>query len=579
LRRLAVAFLVLLAICIVAVVIGPRILPKSTTNDASAAVLERLLGYPVTIAGSSELSLLPTIRLAADGISARVSARGGKDTPALFEIGSLIIEIDALSLLYNRVRIETVRIENPVLRPYVDADGTANWRPRRRAEAKDATAHLDRDWGWWDQFDIGEVQMLGGRLRWVDRVRNWRLEADRVGLASSKPHNTTAGPGFALSGNARINGEPVSLRLETGPISKALAGGRFPLVIDVTGAVASLRYQGAAAKRQVFVSDGALKVSVADLQRFRKWMGDEASATGTGRLDFAARLDVGGDRVSLANIDLQWPDGKGVGQVGATRRSDGSMALDGELHLDVLDLGVFGGETALAHAAAFLPENLTGGLAFDWQRFRRYELQAGPGGGRIDFTLGPQRWSVTAACDTFYDGRAEAKIAWGASEGMASLKAEITLTRVAADKLLADLVERAPLSGTADLRVDLFSVGGNAEQLTAALTGEGRFNIVNGALTDPGLVRYLSAGKENLAFSQLLGSFKAGQGIVRTQDLLLRNPMMSLIGEGAVDVAKSFVAIDMHAVSRSPDGKGAGTEIKPFRIEGPISDFSTTARQ
>ena len=97
-------------------------------------------------------------------------------------------------------------------------------------------------------------------------------------------------------------------------------------------------------------------------------------------------------------------------------------------------------------------------------------------------------------------------------------------------------------------------------------------------LTDPGLVRYLSQGAETLPFSQLLGSFRAGQGIVRAQDLLLRNPKMSLIGEGAVDLAKSYVSIDMHAVSRNADGKAADTKIKPFRIEGPISDFSTTAR-
>jgi len=455
---------VFLVICIVAIVVGPRILPQTTINNINAAVLERLLGYPVTVAGTSEFSLLPTIRLAANGISARVSARGGKDTPALFDIGALTIEVDALSLLYNRVRIDTVRIENPVLRPHVDADGTANWR-RRSAAAKAPETHLDRDWGWWDQFDIGEVQLLGGRLRWVDRVRNWRLEADRVGLASSKPHNTTEGLGFALSGNAHINGEPVTLRFETGAISKALAGGRFPLVIDLTGAIASFRYQGAAAKRQVFVSDGAIKASIADLQRFRQWIGQASPAAGaaSGRMDFSARLDVGGDRVSLANLNLEWPGGKGAGQVGATRRSDNTMAVDGELHLDVLDLGVFGGETALAGAAGFLPENLTGNLTFDWRRFRRFDLQAGPGRGRIDFSAGPQRWSVTAASDRFYDGRAEAKIGWGSSEGMASLKAEITLIRVAAEKLLADLAERAPLSGTADLRVDLFSVGGNAE--------------------------------------------------------------------------------------------------------------------
>lgn len=575
-RRLAIAFSVILVLIVAAIAVGPRVLPQTTTNTLTAALLKKTLGYPVTVAGPSSLELFPTLRLEARGVSARVSARGGKDTPALFDIGALTLEADALALLYNRVRIDTVRLENPVIRLHVDGDGTANWRRAGGATKPDPAPHLDRDWGWWDQFDIGQVQLLGGRVLWVDRVRNWRLEAERIGLASSKPLNTTSGPGFALAGSAKINGEPVTLRFETGAISKALAGGRFPLVVDVGGSMLSFRYQGAAAKRQVFVSDGSIKLEIPDFPRFRRWLGRGTERpAGGGRLDLAARLDIGGDGVSVGNINLRWPGGKGAGQISAALRRDGTMALDGELHLDTLDIGAIGGETVLAAAAAFLPEKLVGKVNADWRRFRRFNLRGGAGRGAIEFALGTERWTVEAESDDFYGGRARTRVRWGTAEGMASLRTEVVLTKIDAGKLLGDLTDRAALAGRADLRFDLFSVGGDAHQLTAALSGGGRFNVVSGTLTDPGLVRYLSTDDKPVAFSQLLGSFKVGQGIVHTEDLLARIDDMSLIGAGALDLAKGYVDIDMRSVSRKSDGPNARPEIKPFRIEGPVAAFST----
>ena len=196
----------------------------------------------------------------------------------------------------------------------------------------------------------------------------------------------------------------------------------------------------------------------------------------------------------------------------------------------------------------------------------------------MTFSAGPERWSVAAESDQFYGGRASAKIRWGTAEGMASLRTEISLSRIEAGPLLKDLANQEALSGRADVRFDLFSVDGNPRQLTAALAGEGRFNVINGTLTDPGLIRQLGSSDKPVKFAQMLGSFKVGQGIVRTNDLLLRSADISLLGTGALDLAKGYVDIDMRSVSRKGKGPGAKPEIKPFRIEGPISAFGTARK-
>jgi uncharacterized protein involved in outer membrane biogenesis len=123
LRRLIIALPIVLACLGLAVMLGPLVLPKATTGRIAAALIEQVLDRPVAVTGDAELTLFPTFRIAAQGVSAQAVARGGRNTPALFDVGTVIVEIDVTALLYNRVRIE-----NPVLRFQVDGDGTANWR-------------------------------------------------------------------------------------------------------------------------------------------------------------------------------------------------------------------------------------------------------------------------------------------------------------------------------------------------------------------------------------------------------------------------------------------------------------------
>ena len=574
-RRLLIALPIVIIVLALIVVAGPKVLPQTSVNNMAAGLIEDALGHPVVIAGNADLAFFPTFRLHAQGVSARLVKGGGKDTPALFDIGELTVEVDAVSLLYNRVRINLVRLGNPVVRLHVDADGQANWQPRDPADAPAPKVHLDRDWGWWNEFDLAQVELSGGRLLVVDRTRNWRLEAERIGLKSSKPVNTTSGPGFALAGSARVNDEPMSLRIETGAISKALAGGRIPVVLDLQGAVGGIRYQGGAAKRQVVVSEGAITVQIPDFPRFQRWLGrGRAAQASGGRVAASARLEVSGDRMTLADIDLDWPGGTGRGEIAASLKSDGTLAVDGDMRIDTLDISGLGGETALAGAAAFLPEKLVGRVKVNWRKFVRAGLSAGAGRALISFTTGAERWAIDAESDQIYGGRGRARIRWGMAEGMASLKAGFNLARVDAGALLAGLAGNSPIKGTASVRFDLFSVGGTSSEMLAALGGEGEFNVVSGTLLDPGIVRRLSDGTDPMPFSQLFGSFRVGQGIARTEDLLLRTAGMNLVGAGDVDLAEAYDNIELSSVARQSVSSDRPA-IHPFRIEGPISTLTT----
>ena len=81
-----------------------------------------------------------------------------------------------------------------------------------------------------------------------------------------------------------------------------------------------------------------------------------------------------------------------------------------------------------------------------------------------------------------------------------------------------------------------------------------------------------------MPFSQMVGSFSVSQGIIRGEDLLLRSPRMSLIGQGGIDLARNAVSVDLRALETVEGAAKARRLIKPFRVEGTLSGIEITAQ-
>ncbi len=576
LRRLLIAFMAAAVFVVAAAFVGPLVLPQTATRSLAGHAIGWGLGHPVVIAGEARLSILPRLSVEAWDVSA--AADDAKDTPVMFDIPHLLAEVDTLGVVLSRIHIRALHMERPVVRLSIDRAGRPSWRPPVPAARPDAV-RPDHDWGIWRELQIGSVKISDGRLVFDDRRTGQRIVAEKVGLSSSNPVNTQDGPGLLIGGGAIINGERFAMKFETGQASKFISGDRLPVVIDIVGAPLAFRFQGGAALRQFFVSEGTAELKIADLAHVDAWLGGVFAAPVDGPLKASAHLSANGPRLSLEGINIEAGTARAKGELRLQRDGAGNRIINGDIQTNVLDLTpwVPSGSAADApsrFAAILDPQAAAGAVRVSWIDLRYGRLRLGPGAVKVQLGLRQHFIDAAVTLDRLYGGAGDARLRLGHAEGMTSLDFRLTARRLGARGFLRDAVGAAALSGTADMSLELLSVGSTPSQIVAALRGKGTFNIRDGEILDANLASHLAEpGATALGFQQLIGSFAVRQGIVRGDDLLLRAPKLSLVGAGTIDLFENRVNMDLRTLNTAVTARNGIRPVKPFRVEGTLSAF------
>ncbi|MEM7208054.1 MAG: AsmA family protein [Pseudomonadota bacterium] len=121
--------------------------------------------------------------------------------------------------------------------------------------------------------------------------------------------------------------------------------------------------------------------------------------------------------------------------------------------------------------------------------------------------------------------------------------------------LLDDLQGDGLLSGTGDVRLDLRTQGERVSELKSALNGTMALNFRDGQIKGINVAQSLRVAKAKLSggdaddadapkatdFSQLSVSARAVNGVLRSDDLDVRSPLLRLTGKGDVDLTRDFV--------------------------------------
>ncbi|MDH5701023.1 MAG: AsmA-like C-terminal region-containing protein, partial [Nitrospirota bacterium] len=130
-------------------------------------------------------------------------------------------------------------------------------------------------------------------------------------------------------------------------------------------------------------------------------------------------------------------------------------------------------------------------------------------------------------------------------------KGELTLERIPIESFLAPQSDTpSPLTGTASLVTSLHMNLASPELMQRSLTGKGRVLLQKGQIqTGPVLSKILGIlnvpsllmGKvnlleEGLPFDQLKGSFLIENGLLSSQDLALKSPVIKLTAAGSYDI-------------------------------------------
>lgn len=192
-----------------------------------------------------------------------------------------------------------------------------------------------------------------------------------------------------------------------------------------------------------------------------------------------------------------------------------------------------------------------------------------------------------------YQGTFSGNLALDASGKTPKLATRQKLDGVQVGALLADVAGQDTLQGRGEFEADLRLVGMSEAEIRRSLNGTSRFAFRDGALKGVNIAQIirdasgaLGLGGDRLDtgtpgqtdFSELSGSVRITNGVVKNDDLAAKSPLLRIEGKGEVDLPRD--TIDYVVVTKlvgSLEGQGGkghselgGIPI-PVRITGPLT--------
>ena len=187
-----------------------------------------------------------------------------------------------------------------------------------------------------------------------------------------------------------------------------------------------------------------------------------------------------------------------------------------------------------------------------------------------------------------YDGHASGTLVVDASKPIPTFSGDFRLDGVQAQPLLNDAAQFSMIAGRTKLNLEIAGRGDDADAIKSSLRGQGSFVVTEGAIEGIDITAFISGlgqgdfdlrqGRDaKTAFSDLGGSFTISDGIAETHDLKMVSPLLKVMAEGTVDLARSNLDILAHPqIIVGPEGKSGANDLAgltvPVRVEGPLED-------
>lgn len=206
------------------------------------------------------------------------------------------------------------------------------------------------------------------------------------------------------------------------------------------------------------------------------------------------------------------------------------------------------------------------------------------------------RVEVKEARAGLYSGNLFSTLTLDATAQQPLLTASANLNGVQAAPLLADYLKGdAPLSGTGVISIDLLSRGETLDGLLSRLSGAINTRFTDGALNGVNIGREVRRAQALLSgqqlsavetdvktdFTELSVSAEIADGVLQSDDLSFKSPLLRLSGAGAVNMAEQSIDYLLQVlVSPTTQGQGGKelAELKglqlPVPIRGTFTDLS-----
>ncbi len=577
----------LIVVLIVIAVGALFLIPSDRIAAVATRQFEAATGRAMTISGPVRPTLWPRLGVRIEGVA--LANVAGSDAGAMLSAQSVEVGVGLSALMGGALAIETFEINSPRIVLERDANGQGNWvfgglggADAAPVSASDPAA--PQSGGALSGVTLDRAVITDASLRYVDHAAGTDITIEGVDITLTMPQ---AGGPADLTLAIRRGGSEGRLNARVGSVTALLGGEVTTISATVTADGLDAGFEGRAgleplaAEGQVTLRGSQLAPALA-----------LAGITGTEPLPAAARpLSLSG-RVTLApegSVHLR----EGVVGVGSNRisaaldliTSGERPNLSGEISADRLDLSGFlaGGESTPPSSGGGWPTERIDASALGLMD-ARIGLQLGPvitGFGDLDRVRGTlvidrARAVLTLAEMRAFEGGMTGELVANNRSGL-SVGGTMQMQGVSLLPLLTQAAGFERLTGTAAATLQFLGSGQSVDAIMRSLSGQGRFDFGAGEIIGfdlAGMLRNLDAGYvgegNRTIFDSLSGSFAVQDGALSNDDLALASSLLSVLGEGVVDIGAQVLEyrVTPEALRNSETGQALRV---PLLITGPWS--------
>lgn len=542
-RKLFTAVFTGLFLLILAAAVLPFVVPPEKVAAFALDAARKATGREISLK-TARIQIFPDIGLRVTDLS--VGNPAWSREREMLRVAEADLGVALRPLLRGELRITRLVLNAPVVRLEKSAEGRANWDFSKPEGGDEKGAGAASSGG--GTLALPQVLRLSdAALSYIDRGTGTRADLSRLNLSAS-----SAGGDFALQSDAVYNGRPAKIDARIDDAQKLLNGRETKVEIKAEG-------------------------------------GPITAASLSGRV----KLDEKTASLADATVTLAGVTGKGSVSLSRAKRPVVTAQLSFD---DALDLGALFASSATAAEKTGEKAAPAKKQSFDFSALRDFDadvalraeklmykgLEASPAALTAKLEGGRLRVTVPQTKAAGGDLSAEATLnAVAVPQVSFSLKVE----GAAARPVLSAFAGFSKLSGTVEGELSLSAQGRDAEEMTAALSGNGALTFRNGAFEGIDLVNIATLVQRKLAqldigggkteFVEMGGTFTVQNGVASNKDFRMKGPLVQATGAGSVDLPRKSVRYRLTPVLTASSGAAqAGGLAVPVDIVGPFSDIS-----
>ncbi|MDX2095913.1 MAG: AsmA family protein [Alphaproteobacteria bacterium] len=613
-RALKILGAVLALLVVVAIAI-PMFISADYLKAQLQDQVEKATGRTLTINGKASLSLFPALAVTVEDVT--LGNPAGFAAPYLVHVDKLAAGAALKPLLAKELRITGITLDGATLYLEANARGAKNWEFSPAAKAAGSTDEAARGAAPAEKKAASLKALAIGRVT----VRNTVVHYAKAGeepIAAEDINLTVDGADgkapLALDGGITYRKQAVGLKLTVATLQALMTEKPAVVRASLTLPTGAANFEGTLALKDGPQAQGKASFNSDNLGSLLGWAtGKEPSGALPKKVSVQSTIGMkGAQHITLDALAFSADALSGTGAL-TVNLAGAVPALSGNLKLGAVDLGAFAGKAKAATPVAGTAASASSASAGDdWSDapLDMSGLRAVNANLKLaieklisgkfvvsdivaEVAMNGGNAKLTLAHLALYGGTAKGTVGLDGSTATTAIATNLALSHMDIEALMTALSGASKMKGTAQMTLAATGRGTSQRALVGSLGGNGTVRINDGAIKGINVASFLrdakkgfilgSAGSESTDFTELTASYTIAQGVVSNSDLLMKSPVLRLVGSGTISLPSR--SIDYRAVPtivgtlKGQGGKdtlsGGGLEI-PLIIRGPWRAISVT---